>query len=225
MSLPSSPSTFDRPDRRPATTAVQRRAGFAAVLAGGLWAAQGLIWTLGPKVQAADPPYRITDRPLFALFWLAIVGAVLCSAVALIGLLRKDEGRHRAPRTARASTFAAWASLCTAGVAGVAVLAAALGVGEDVGLGVLSPALNMAGLLLLIALALAGAARPQAGILTGRAAALPAALALLTLLTLSAILASSSTAVIGLIFAAAVVSVSGVTWVLLGWILLSRSQE
>lgn len=223
MSSPSSPSTFGRPDRPPATTAVQRGAGFAAVLAGGLWAAQGLIWTLGPKVQAADPPYRITDRPLFALFWLAIVGALLCSAVALLGLLRRDEGRYRAPRTARASSVAAWVSLSAAGVAGVAVLVAAIGVAEDVGLGVLSPALNLAGLLLLIALALAGAARPRAGILTGRAVALPAALAVLTLLTLSAILASSSTAVIGLILAVVVVSVSGATWVLLGWILLARS--
>jgi hypothetical protein len=184
---------------------------------------QGLIWTLGPKVQAAEPPYRITDRPLFALFWLAIVGAVLCSAVALIGLLGQDEGRHRAPRTARASSFAAWASVCAAGVAGAAVVVAALGLAEDVGLGVLAPALNLAGLLLLIALALAGAARPRSGILTGRAIALPAALAVLTLLTLSAILASSSAAVIGLILAVVVVTVSGATWVLLGWILLFPS--
>jgi hypothetical protein len=29
-----------------------------------------------PKVREADPPYRIIDRPLFALLWLAIVGAV-----------------------------------------------------------------------------------------------------------------------------------------------------
>jgi hypothetical protein len=201
---------------------VQRGSGFAAVLAGGLWAAQGLIWTLGPKVQAAEPPYRITDRPLFALFWLAIVGAVLCSAVALLGLLRQDEGRHRAPRTARASAFAAWASLGTAGVAVVAVVAAALGVAEGVGLGVLAPALNLAGLLLLIALLLAAAARPHDGILAGRAAALPAALAVLTLLTLSAIMASSSTAAIGLILAVVVVAVTGTTWGLLGWILLSR---
>ena len=69
--------------------------GPAAVLAGGLWAAQGLIWTLGPKVQAVDPPYRITDRPHFALFWLAIVGALLCSATALLGLLRGGDRRAR----------------------------------------------------------------------------------------------------------------------------------
>jgi hypothetical protein len=226
MSSPSSRSTLGPVrDPLPGTAAVQRGSGFAAVLAGGLWAAQGLIWTLGPKVQAAEPPYRITDRPLFALFWLAIVGAVLCSAVALLGLLRQDEGRHRAPRTARASAFAAWASLGTAGVAVVAVVAAALGVAEGVegvGLGVLAPALNLAGLLLLIALLLAAAARPHDGILAGRAAALPAALAVLTLLTLSAIMASSSTAAIGLILAVVVVAVTGTTWGLLGWILLSR---
>ena len=72
-------------------------------------------------------------------------------------------------------------------------------------------------MLLLIALSLAGVALPRNGILTGWPAALPAVLAVLTLLTLSAILASSSTAVSGLILATAVVTLSGTTWVLLGW--------
>jgi hypothetical protein len=205
-------------------TAMQRWARPAAVLAGGLWAAQGLIWTLGPKVQAVDPPYRITDQPLFALFWLAIVGAVLCSAAALLGLLRRGGGRpNRAARATGASTFAAWASLGVAGVAGIAVLVAALGIAEEFGLGVLAPALNLAGLLLLIALSLAGFAIPRTGILTGWPAALPAVLAVLTLLTLGAISASASTAVIGLIFAVVVVTLTGATWTLLGWTLRPRT--
>jgi hypothetical protein len=48
-------------------------------------------------------------------------------------------------------------------------------------------------------------------------------LAVLTLLTLSAILASSSTAVVGLIFAPAAVTLSGTTWVLLGWKVRTRA--
>jgi hypothetical protein len=204
-------------------TVMPRWVGPAAVLAGGLWAAQGLIWTLGPKVQAVDPPYRITDRPLFALFWLAIVGALLCSATALLGLLRGGDRRARTRWVARAGTFAAWASLGAAAVAGVAVVVAALGTAEEFGLGVLAPALNLAGVLLLIALSLAGVAVPRNGILTGWPAALPAVLAVLTLLTLSAILASSSTAVVGLIFATAAVTLSGTTWVLLGWKVRTRA--
>jgi hypothetical protein len=202
--------------------ATPRWAGPTAVLAGGLWAAQALIWTLGPKVQAVDPPYRIIDRPLFALFWLAIVGAVLCSAAALLGLFRHGDGWGSARWMARASILASWASLAVAAVAGIAVLMAALGITEEFGLGVLALALNVAGLLLLIALALAGIAIPRTGILTGWPAALPAVLAVLTLLTLSAISASSSTAVVGLIFAVAVVILSGATWALLGWTVRTR---
>ena len=204
-------------------TATPRWAGPAAVLAGGLWAAQGLIWTLGPKVQAVDPPYGITDRPLFVLFWLAIVGALLCSATALLGLLRGGDRRARTRWVTTASTFAAWASLGAATVAGIAVVVAALGTAEEFGLGALAPALNLAGILLLIALSLAGVAVPRTGILIGWPAALPAVLAVLTLLTLSAILASSSTAVIGLIFATAVVNLSGATWALLGWTVRTRA--
>jgi hypothetical protein len=48
-------------------------------------------------------------------------------------------------------------------------------------------------------------------------------LAVLTLLTLSAIFASSSAAVIGLIFAVAVVTLSGATWALLGWTIRTRA--
>jgi len=79
------------------------------------------------------------------------------------------------------------------------------------------------GMAALVALSLAAMARPRAGILTGRSAALPTALAVLTLLTLAAIAASGSTAVAGLILAVVVVTVSGATWALLGWLLLSRS--
>jgi hypothetical protein len=204
-------------------TAMPRWSGSAAVLAGGLWAAQGLIWTLGPKVQSVDPPYRITDRPLFALFWLAIVGALLCSATALLGLLRGDDRRARTRWLTRASTSAAWASLGAAAVAGVAAVVAALGTAEEFGIGVLATTLNLAGMLLLIALSIAGVAVPRTGILIGWTAALPAVLAVLTLLTLSAIFASSSAAVIGLIFAVAVVTLSGATWALLGWTIRTRA--
>ncbi|QJY47427.1 hypothetical protein [Pseudonocardia broussonetiae] len=205
-------------------TALQRGTGPAAVLAGGLWAAQGLIWTLGPAVQAVDPPYRITDRPLFALFWLAIVGAVLCSAAALLGLLHRGGDRpDRAARATGTSATAAGAALGTAGVAGIAVVVAALDVAEELGLAVLTPALNLAGLLLLVALSLAGSAVPRTGILTGRPAALPAVLAVLTLLSLGAIAAAASTAVIGLVFAVVVVTLLGATWALLGWALRPQS--
>lgn len=222
---PSHPDPARTGGAPPVVTALQRWAGPVAVLAGGLWAAQGLIWTLGPKVQAADPPYRITDRPLFALFWLAIVGAVLCSAAALLGLLHRGGDRpDRAGRATGLSTSAAWASLGAAGVAGVAVLVAALDVAEEFGLAVLAPALNLAGLLLLVSLALAAAAVPRTGILTGRSAALPALLAVLTLLSLAAIAAGASTALIGLVLAVVVVSLLGATWALLGWVLRSPEE-
>jgi len=100
---------------------------------------------------------------------------------------------------------------------------AALGTAEEFGIGVLAPTLNLAGMLLLIALSLAGVAVPRTGILIGWTAALPAVLAVLTLLTLSAIFASSSAAVIGLIFAVAVVTLSGATWALLGWTIRTRA--
>ena len=193
-----------------------RRYAFAA---GALWAAQALIWTLAPKVQAAEPPFAITDRPLFTVFWFAIIGAVACSAAAVLGLLRQQralDGRVSGP--ARAAGFAALAVLLLSGVAAAAVVVAALGVAEDLGLAALSPALNASGLLLLATLGTSAVAlRRRGGVLPGRWAALPTALAVLTLLTLGAIAASGSTATYGLVLAVVVVAVHGVTWALLGW--------
>jgi hypothetical protein len=54
-------------------------------------------------------------------------------------------------------------------------------------------------------------------VLHGRWTALPTVLAVLTLLTLGAIVASGSTAIIGLVLAVVVVTVHGATWLLLGW--------
>src|SRR5205823_6333367 len=86
--------------------------GPVAAVAGLLWGAQGLIWTLGPKVQAADPPYGVINRPLFALFWLAIAGATLCSAVALLGLQRGQRaGAGMACRAGRPPCPRRWPSL------------------------------------------------------------------------------------------------------------------
>jgi hypothetical protein len=201
---------------------MNRWGGPAAVAAGVLWGTQGLIWTLGPKVQATDPPYGVINRPLFALFWLAIVGAILCSAAALLGLHGRQ--RARAGLVGGASAAVAGATVVVAGSAGVAVVLAALGVAEEASVGVLSLALNLSGLVLLVALALAGVATVRAGALHGWQALLPAVLAFLTFLTLGAILASGSRALAGLSFAVAVVTVSGATWVLLGWALRPRPQ-
>jgi hypothetical protein len=186
-----------------------------AVLAGLLWAAQGLIWTLGPKVQAAEAPFAVLDHLLFALFWIAIVGAIASSAAVLPGLLRS--GGCTGGRLGRVGTLAARATLVASSAAGVAVVVAALGVAEQAGLAVLSPALTIAGLLLLLALSIAGVAIPRAGVFHGVLAVLPAVLSVLMLLTLGVILASGSTATVGLILAVVIVAVHGTTWLLLGW--------
>jgi hypothetical protein len=186
--------------------------------AGALWAAQALIWTVAPKVQAAEPPFAVIDRPLFAVVWFTIVGAIAFSAAAVLGLLRRQRTRDgRVSRPGRASGLVARAALLLCGVAGAAVVVSALGVAEDLGIAALSPALNLSGLLLLAALSLAAVALRRGDVLPGRWAALPTALAVLTLLTLAVIVASGSTAVIGLVLAVAVVTVHGATWVLLGW--------
>jgi hypothetical protein len=188
-----------------------------AVLAGLLWAAQGLIWTLGPKVQAAEAPFTILDHPLFGLFWLAIVGAIASSAAVLPGLLR--DGGCIGGRLVRVGTFAARATLVASSAAGMAVVVAALGVAERAGLAVLSPALTIAGLLLLLALSIAGVAIARAGVFHGLLAVLPAALSVLMLLTLGVIAASGSTATVGLVFAVVIVTMHGTAWLLLGWAL------
>jgi hypothetical protein len=63
------------PRARPGAT-ITRWARLFPFAAGVLWAAQALIWTVAPKVQRAEPPFAIIDRPLFAVFWFAIIGAV-----------------------------------------------------------------------------------------------------------------------------------------------------
>ena len=186
-----------------------------AVLAGVLWAAQGLIWTVGPKVQAPEPPFPVLDRPLFTLFWLSIVGAVACSAAVLPGLLRA--GHCAAEGLGRAAAVAARVTLAVSGVAALAVVAAGAGVAEEVALSVLPLALNLAGVLLLAALVIAAVALRRAHAFRGPAAVLPTMLAVLMLLTLGAIMASGSSAVAGLVLAVLVVSVHGAAWVTLGW--------
>jgi hypothetical protein len=190
------------------------------VLAGLLWAVQAFIWTFGPKVQAEQAPHRIIDRPLFALFWLTIVVAVLCSAATLFGLQQRH--RERAGVLGRLSVALAGAAVAVAGTAGVAIIVAAVGTAEQSALGVLSLALNLSGVLLLVAVTLAGVAALRARILPGWQAILPAVLACLTFLILGAILASSSRALAGLVFADVVVMVAGATWCLFGWALWTR---
>jgi hypothetical protein len=205
------------PRARPGATGTRwtRLFPFAA---GALWAVQALIWTVAPKVQAAEPPFAVIDRPLFAVVWFAIIGAIAFSAAAVLGLLRQQRAHERrASRPAGAAGLAARGALLLCGVAGAAVVGPALGVAEGLGIAALSPALNLAGLLLLAALSLAAVALRRGDVLQGLWAALPAALAVLTLLTLGVIVASGSTAVIGLVLAVAVVTVHGATWVLLGW--------
>jgi hypothetical protein len=209
--------TPDHFDSLAPTAGPRRWAGSTAVLAGLLWAAQAFIWTLGPKVQAEQPPHQVIDRPLFALFWLTIVVAVLCSAVTLFGL--RPQQRERGALLGRVSAVLAGAVVAVAGVAGAAITAAAVGAAEQSALGVLSLALNLSGVLLLVALTLAGIATLRAGILPGWRAALPAVLACLTFLVLGAILASSTRALAGLIFADVVVILAGATWALFGWTL------
>ena len=197
-----------------------RWGGPAAVMAGLLWAAQGLIWTMSPKVQAETPPYAIIDRPLFALVWLSMVGAALCSAVALLGLRARQGGDTGAP--GRASAVLAAVTIGVATVAGTATILATAGVAVTASLGVLSLALNGAALALLIALVFAAVATPRADTFPGWQRFLPAALAALTLLTLVAIAASGSRATAGLVAAIATVVASGATWLLLGWAVWPR---
>ncbi len=90
--------------------------------------------------------------------------------------------------------------------------------GEHVALAALPLALNVAGLLLLAALVLAAVALRRAHAFRGFVT-VPAVLAALMLLTLGAILASGSSAVLGLVLAVFVVSVYGAAWVTLGWAL------
>ena len=202
------------------TAAPGRWAAVTAVLAGLLWAVQAVIWTVAPKVQADQAPQRIIDRPLFALFWLTIVVAVLCSAVTLFGLQRQQ--REEAGVLGRVSVALSGAAVAVAGVACVAILVAVAGTAEQSALGVLSLALNLSGVLLLVALTLAGIAALRARILPGWRSILPAVLAGLTFLILGAILASSSRALAGLVFADVVVMVAGATWCLFGWALWTR---
>ena len=220
-------TSHDMTSAPPTLTTTARRsrwAAFTAVLAGLLWAVQAFIWTLGPKVQAEQAPHRIIDRPLFALFWLTIVVAILCSAVTLFGLQRQQ--RERAGALGRVSVALAGAVVAMAGAAGVAIIVAALGAAEKSALGVLSLALNLSGVLLLVALTLAGIATLRARILPGWRATLPAVLACLTLLVLGAVLASSSTrALAGLIFADVVVIIAGATWSLFGWALWTHARS
>jgi hypothetical protein len=206
-----------------ATAVPGRWAASTAVLAGLLWAVQAFIWTLGPKVQAEQAPHRIIDRPLFVLFWLTMVVAVLCSAATLFGL--QQQQRERAGVLGRVSVALAGAAVAVAGAAGVAIIVAAVGAAEQSALGVLSLALNLSGVLLLVALTLAGIAALRARILPGWQAILPAVLACLTFLILGAILASSSRALAGLVFADVVVIVAGATWCLFGWALRTHGSS
>jgi hypothetical protein len=184
-----------------------------AVFAGLLWAAQALIWTVGPKVQAAYPPYQVTNRPLFMLFWLAIAGAVFCSAAAMGGVLSRV-GRPSRLRTAgRVGAVATYAGSATAGAA---ALLAGTGVAEATCISVMSNALNGAACALLLTTALVAIVVARSHLFRSWQAALPSLLAGLTLLTLVAIMASGSKAQTGLIFAVAVVAASGATWLLLG---------
>lgn len=190
-----------------------------AIAAGVLWAMQGLIWAMAPKVQAETTPYAIINRPLFAIVWLSIIGATLFSGLAILGL-HGQQTRHG--RTTRAARIAARATVALAGVAGLSVALATVGLAESFFIGVLSLALLLVGLALLVGLSLIGVA-----ILTTAAQPswhdyLPATLAALTLLTLVAIVGNGARAEAALIAAVSVVSVLGATWVLLGYALLPR---
>ena len=200
----------------------RRRDAVMAVLAGLLWAAQALIWTVGPKVQAADPPYQVTNRPLFDLFWLSIAGAVFGSAAAMGGVLARL-GHASSLRTAgRVATVATYAGSATAGAAAVL---AGTGVAEATCISVMSNALNGAACALLLTTALVAIVVARSHLFRSWEAALPSLLAGLTLLTLVAIMASGSKAQTGLIFAVAVVAATGATWLLLGRALWRQPNE
>lgn len=101
------------------STRYRRRDAVMAVLAGVLWAAQALIWTVGPKVQAADPPYQVTNRILFVLFWLAIAAAIFCSAAAIGGVLSRLYHSSRLRTAGRVGAMATYTESASAGAAAV----------------------------------------------------------------------------------------------------------
>jgi hypothetical protein len=188
-------------------------AAVMAVLAGLLWASQALIWTVGPKVQAVDPPHLVINRPLFVLFWLTIAGAVFCSAAAIGGVLGHLD---RSSKLRAVGRIGAMAPCIGSAGAGTAAVLAGVGVAEETCISVLSMTLNAAACALLITVALAAVGIARSHLLLSWEAALPTTLAALTFLTLVAIIASGSQAQAGLIFAVVVVITSGAAWVLLG---------
>ena len=182
----------------------------AAYLAAPLWAAQALVWTIAPKVQEQTAPYRITDAPLFELFWLSVAAAVGLSAVASLAI-----PAYLGTRPSRLVRTGSVLSRVAVGLACVAALSAAVApfsTLQQPALTIMTNALYGAILLLAIGLtsfAVAGRANGRPHDVGGR---LPTVLAVLTVVTIAAILASGTSSVAGLYLAVAIVVLDGVAW-------------
>jgi hypothetical protein len=185
----------------------------AAYLAAPLWAVQALIWTAGPKVQEQTAPYRITDVALFELFWSSIAAAVGLSAVAALGI--PAYLRARPTRAVRTGSVLARVAVAAAGVAGLSIVVAPIPRLQPAALTVMTTALYAATVLLAASLIVYAVGSWTAARRAGTSVLLPSALAVLTVVTLVAILASSSASTVGLSFAVAVVVLDGLAW--LAW--------
>ena len=182
----------------------------AAYLAAPLWAAQALVWTIAPKVQEQSPPYRITDVPLFELFWLSVAAAVGLSATAALAM--PAYLGTRPTRLFRTGTILTRIAVGLAVVAAVSAAVAPVRSLQEPALTIMTNALYGAMLLLAAGLTAYAVAVRDAGRASGAAAKLPTVLAVLTVVTIVAILASGTSSAVGLYLAVAVVVLVGIAW-------------
>ena len=195
----------------------------AAYVAAALWALQALIWLFAPKVQDPSSPYRITNVPLFIVFWLSIAGAVAVSAFAAGGI--DTVLRLHSSRALRAGSVLAKITLGLCGVAAVAIALAPDAALQGAALSVMTINLYVATLALTASLtcyALAGRRGDRSLRTLSR---LTWVLVALTVLTIVAILASGTAATLGLYLAVAVVIMDGVAWCLWGNALAGASAD
>jgi FtsH-binding integral membrane protein len=183
----------------------------AAYLAAPLWAMQAVIWIVAPKVQQQTPPYQITNAALFVLFWLSIAGAVAFSAAAAGAVPRLTGAKPS--RLLRAGSVLNAVTLGLTALATIAIAVAPLAKIQALALTVITNALYAATFTLAATLTIYAITGRRA---EGSMTRLPSALAALTILTIVAILASSTASSVGLYFAVVIVVTDGIAWFLLG---------
>jgi hypothetical protein len=201
------------PDRRLSGSGSRRFGQIAAYLAAPLWALQGVIWIAAPKVQEQTVPYRITNPILFELFWLSIAGAVAFSAAAA-RLITRQVGAP-VSRLTRTAAAAAILGLALAAAAVVCIALAPIAALQPLAITAMTNLLNGAVVILAGSLTLSAVACWPIRRSAGNIAALPAALAAVTIAMIVAILASGNQSKIGLYFAVVVALLNGIIW--FGW--------